>query len=829
MSVKASPESYVRPLIPALFGLIAGIVVGLYVPGCSCALVGVLGCAGGLAITIRFRKSVRLLPLLLFFFLGYWSLQPWVTPRTGTHQVNTYIDDMPWHILGIVTAPPEHFPDRSRFILQVKSLTRQQVRRPATGSIRVTVKGEVGTLDRGDMVACLARLKEIRNFNNPGGFDYERYMRFKGVSATAFIAHPALIADLGPTRRGWWSPWVDHSRRAIIRFIESVPPSDARGILKAVVVGDRHEISAQNRRLFSRVGISHLLAISGLHVGIVATFSFWIFRALLARSRKMLMAAWVTRGAALLSIVPVIIYGLLAGMSPSTQRAVVMVTTFLLATLLERQGDKFNTLAVAALVILLIDPTALFQVSFQLSFSAVFAILYMLDRLTWASYLRSAPSTLRKKMGLLLLVSAAAILGTLPVSLYYFNETSLVGLISNAVMVPVLTFLVVPLGLMVVLFLPLMESLALFLLNGAIFVVSGCLDLAALFARIPFAATKTVTPSLLEIGLYYLLLGCLLNLRRRRWIRGVLAVTVLVALLDIGFWYRQRFCRSDLQATFIDVGQGSALLLELPKGHCMLVDGGGFYGNLFDVGERVVAPFLWRKKIATVETLVLSHPNADHLNGLLFIARHFNVQEIWSNQEPTQYPAHVRLKEILKDENIRSVGLHGGGPPREIDGVRFTPLSPPVGFMDKKARQPWRTVNNNSVVMKVCFGHTSFLLCGDIEAEAERELVQTSCDRLASDVLLVPHHGSKTSSTPQFLDCVHPSVAVITAGWKNVFGFPHDRIVAAYRDLGCQTLRTDHNGAIRIRTDGTDTTIETFLPRKVWTPVGNEVDHRLVR
>lgn len=811
MPAKVLPHSYRRPVIPALLALISGIVTGSYVPDLPVGLAGLSGglCLGGVAAWLW--RQTCLPVLIVFFLLGYWSFQVGVTPPPLPEEIRYYIDGDPWHIIGVVTGYPEHRPDRSRLTVAVTSLARPGEDHAVMGKIRMTVKDGVRGIERGDRIAALARLKAPRNFNNPGGFDYERYLALRGISATAYVRDPQGVTALYPTAGTGWRGWVDVARKRILGLMDRLPSGDARGVLKALVLGDRSEISSSSRRCFSRIGISHLLAISGLHIGMVASLSFCLFRAALARFRTVLMAGWLTRGTALLSLFPVVGYGLLAGMSPSTQRAVIMVTIFLLALFLQRESDAFNTLAVAALVILLTSPTALFYVSFQLSFAAVAVILYLLHRLSWVPKLRSPPATVWKKLGLLLTVSASALLGTLPITLYYFNETSLIGLLVNCVMVPLVGFVVVPLGLAAVLFLPIAETLSWVVLNGAVWVMDGCLVLAAAFDRIPFAATKTVTPTLLEIFLYYLLLWSVLNVRRRPGIQALLALCLLVGAVDAGFWYWQRFSRQDLRVTVIDVGQGSATLLELPEGPCMLVDGGGFYGTGFDVGERIVAPFLWRKKIATVDTLVLSHPNADHLKGLLFIARHFNVEAFWSNGEPGQSAAYDELKAILSQKGIQVVRLDRRSEPRYLNGVRFDTLYPPRGIVEKRGRETWRTANNNSLVLKASHGKISLLFTGDIEHQAERELTALSCDRLSSQVLVVPHHGSSTSSTAPFLACVDPRVAVVSAGWQNVFGFPHREAIRTYSARHCRLLRTDQHGAVTIVSDGNDLTIDTFL------------------
>jgi competence protein ComEC len=263
--------------------------------------------------------------------------------------------------------------------------------------------------------------------------------------------------------------------------------------------------------------------------------------------------------------------------------------------------------------------------------------------------------------------------------------------------------------------------------------------------------------------------------------------------------------------TQIDVGQGSSALIELPGGRCVLVDGGGFYANRFDVGARVVGPFLWKRKIATVDILVLSHPHPDHLNGLLFIAEHFNVQEVWMNHETGNTQIYKDFLAIIAQQDIRVFGPKELVKPRTINGVQLQILYPPPDFLEQKTRDHWRTPNNNSLVLKVSFQEVSFLLPGDIEAAAERELKTLARTVLKSDVLLMPHHGSRASSTPDFLKCVDPDVGLVSSGWKNIFGFPHQETLKRYADLPCQVFRTDLQGAITVITDGKHLTVTPYL------------------
>ena len=301
------------------------------------------------------------------------------------------------------------------------------------------------------------------------------------------------------------------------------------------------------------------------------------------------------------------------------------------------------------------------------------------------------------------------------------------------------------------------------------------------------------------------------NFRQTRWARPLLVVLAVVVVADVGYWVSERYGRNELRMTVIDVGQGSSALMELPRGSCILIDGGGFYDNRFDVGAWVVGPFLWKRKIATVEILVLSHPDSDHLNGLLFIARHFNVREVWMNQEHPGTKPYRDFLEIVSEKDIRLVGRRDLVGPRMINGVRFQVLYPPVDFLERKAEDGWRTRNNNSLVLKACFQNVSFLLPGDIEDEAEKELTSLACTTLKSNVLSVPHHGSQGSSTAEFLKCVAPDIGVISSGWKNIFGFPHHKTIKRYQAQGCRIFRTDRHGAIVITTDGTNISVKPFL------------------
>jgi competence protein ComEC len=695
---------------------------------------------------------------------------------------------------------------------------------PVSGKINVRMLNDIPDISAGDMLFFKSGIRSIRNFNNPGGFNYKRHMAFSGIYGTAYAAGDEIRikkndADMNIKRL------AAYARNKFSVLIDSAASVGEAAVLKALLIGDQKSIFPEVRENFNRTGTSHVLAISGLHIGIVATVSFLLFKKILSFFNLFLWNAWTRKGAAVLSLIPVIIYGFLAGMSPSTQRAVIMVSVFLMSFLIEKEHDAINTLAVAAMLIVAVHPPSLFLISFQLSFlSVLFIILGMEQTLYRANKHNYADNgwrhRMQKKITAFFLVSFFATIGTFPVVMYYFNQVSLVGLAANCIVVPLIGFAVVPAGLLSFLIYPVSSVASVWIIKTCSIILGISLEFINYFAKLPFAAVKTVTPSFFEIAWYYLLLGTIFvilkgkngkiisenklsifELIKQRAPFITIVLLIIAAFADTWYWLDKRFLQDNLKVTVVDVGQGTSALLELPWGYNVLVDGGGFSDNsVFDVGERIVAPFLWRKKIKSVDAIVLSHPNSDHLNGLLYIAENFNVKEFWSNGEAAETIGYKRLLEIIRKNNIKMEDFKKIGRNRVINGTLFKILYPESDFKEKNEK--WRKGNNNSLVIKAIFGSKSFLFTGDIMAKGEYDLVKKAGRSLKSTIIVVPHHGSNSSSTDNFIDRVEPEIAIIPVGWKNRYKFPHPEALERYQSRRCRIFRTDENGAITMSTDG---------------------------
>ena len=818
-----------RPAAFFCLVLAAGLIIGERFPGhLGHLLSGALPAGIGLLFLKAGHPRALLATLGVFLLLGYASIQPWVAPQLPTDHIKFRADSPRGVVTGRVAGLPGRYRGRTRLLLDVETFNQKR----ASGTLRLTVVGRVPDIGAGDRLQFRARIKSIRNFNNPGAFDYRRYLTFQKIWASAWVSADRIrILDKDPDFR--LSDTFARVRAALSGWMAGALPGRTGGIMAALVTGDRSGIPPQSRQQFNRLGIGHLLAISGLHIGIIATVSFGCLSWLCRRVAWLVTTGRARPAAAGLTLIPVAAYGLIAGMSPSTQRAVIMVAAFLAAIILDRDQDPLNTLAAAALAIMVIHPPALFSISFQLSFTAVFTIIYGLARLPErllkplaASEENWLPAKIADTLAGFFWVSLFALLGTLPLAMHYFNQVSYVGILTNFIFIPLVGFVTVPLALAATGLYPLSGLLADCLLQAAGVVLARALALADQLAAYPWISARTVTLSWFEVvcvfGLTFLGLrlfkpahrpagsrpGDFEADRRLAWIG--LAAVVLLLSGDAAYWLNRRFWHRDLRVTCIDVRQGTAVLLEFPGGATMLVDGGGYADNsVFDMGARVVAPLLWRRKILTVDTLVLSHPNSDHLNGLLFIAENFNVGEIWTNAEPADTAGYRRLTEIAREKQIPWPDY--GDLPRAVNigGARVSRLYPPDDFLSRGPGAPARNVNDNSLVLRVVQDGVAFLFTGDIMRRAENELVRQAGSRLASSVLLVPHHGSNSSSTAGFLRRVKPDIAVISVGQGNWYGFPHKAVLARLRAIGSRIYRTDRQGAIMLSTQGGRLHIET--------------------
>lgn len=826
-----NPSPYVaRPVIPLLLCLVTGMVLGHELTGHT--ILPLLTAIFSFVMVIRaicIKRNGLFFSLLFFISLGYLLIQkPYDLEQrlTSNKHIRSYAEQGDVFLLGTVHTNPEPTKRDQTFILDsIVVQGEQDLVTEVQGKLRVRLPLSDPVFKKSDRVSISGRIKPFRNFHNPGGFDYKSYMENDDVWGNLYVRKGDFcLVSAGERTR------IDRMRCFVEAFIDrSSSTTEGKEILKALITGNKKGIPEDLRNDFARTGTSHLLAISGLHVGMVAGFSFMVFRYLLSFVPLLLWQGSVRIWAGILTLLPVWLYAVMAGMSPSTQRAAIMASVVLLAYSFLAEHDIMNTLFIAALVILSISPDSLFQISFQLSFASVFSIVWGMDALAKKTSVEGVEAEqqtrkpIGRKFGAYMAVSLFAFAGTWPLVAHYFNQISIIGFLANALLIPMVGMGVVPLGLSAALLGAFADFPASQVMNIAGYLTDSSIMAIRFFSSFPWAAWKTVTPSILEMACYYTLLVSLTGLVKSRESGGfqrkslitAAVAAFLILCLDGAYWIGHRYVHRNLRVTWLDVGQGSSALVEFPGGRSMLIDGGGFSDNdMFDVGEKLVAPFLWSKKIARVETVVLSHPESDHLNGLLYILEHFRVGELWTSGVERDTRGFQRMMELAALKKIRVVPRDDLMDRQVLNGVDvhvFWPLksgNPDTIFYSKNT-------NNMSLVLKLSLGEQSFLFPGDILEPAETAMIESMADPglLKSRVLLVPHHGSKTSSSERFIQAVSPSHAVISAGYQNRFRFPHALVLERLEGAGAKAYRTDLGGAVFMSTDGHALWIRNMLER----------------
>jgi competence protein ComEC len=654
-------------------------------------------------------------------------------------------------------ADPIRFaPDRTRLLLEVERV--DDARR--SGRLQVTVYGEPPALGEGQTVRAEVGLHRAWGFRNPGGFDYAGHLERNGivVVGTARAERLTVLDDPGP-------PWNVRVRRAAREAIERALPPASAALLAGLLLGDRTALPAAIDAGFRRAGVYHVLAVSGFNVAILAGATF----ALLSLVR------FPRRAAAAVALVVVGGFAAVVGPQPSVLRAAIMATLVLGALLIERDASVLNSLALAALVILALRPGDLHDPGFQLSFAATAGIVV-------------APLP-RGVVAGAIAVSLAAELAVLPITLVHFNQMSVVGPLANLGAVP-LAGMATIVGLAGVAASWVAGAAGDVLLNATWPVLIVLRALVAAAAAPGWALVHLPAPTWPAVTAYAsaLLLGLgwwRLRAARPRPARAAagFAATSFILAFGIWLWPLVRPPDGRVRVLVLDVGQGDAIVVETPGGRTILVDAGGGGPMRLDAGERVVAPVLWNRGTLRLAGALATHDDRDHAGGLAAIRRLFAVGDCWSAAELRRAP-------------------------RIVGGVRLTALdAPEAGPGARRAR------NDGALALRLDYGLVSFLLASDITAASEASLLAAGAP-LAATVLKVAHHGSRGSSTPEFLRAVRPLVAVVSVGARNPYGHPSPETLARIAAVGATTYRTDRDGAVILETDGRALTVTRWATRQ---------------
>ena len=824
-----------RPLIHLLLAFITGIIIGSYCTLPYYLLLGtiiVILCL--LIVTVRNKWSIMSFILILSFvlLLGVFNIQRQHFFIDPDRDIIRYLDQGKLMMEGTVIESPLAYPDKNILIVRCLRLLKDESYIPVTGNVRLTIPQDLN-FQYGDFIRFRSNLKKIRNFNNPGGFDYQRYLKLQGIYATGFIADRSHIVRLRQNTASPIKLHIESFRAHLKQIIDRNAATPQKEIIEAMTLGNQYEIPEEIRDNFNKTGTTHILSISGMHVGMVAATAFFFVFLILKSSQYLMLRFNIIKIAAACAFIMVLLYALIAGMGVTVQRAAIMALIFLIALFSGKQKDLYNTLALAGLIILFISPEALFDISFQLSFLAVLAIIYIVPRCTayQPKHFSTFPlwmQNITRYLYLTTMVCLAATIGTLPLIMYYFSRVSLITVIANLIIVPLLGTITLSLSMFFILFAFFSPWAAGYFIKLASCFTQISVNIINKLAAIPWSSFNTTRPNILEIALFYFLIFILvefidarlkkekqnnLPVYRRQILKILLMMTVMIFCIDITYLVFKDKFQTGLKITVIDVGQGNSVLVQFPGGKNMLIDGGGFPESTFDVGRTVVAPFLYHKRINHIDTIVLTHPHPDHLVGLIHIMNNFGVREVWTSNLPIDSERFPLWKKAIEENHINIVTVSNKSPGKIINGTTIRVLWPADSSIKDMENDLYDDVNDASLVLKVTFGKVSILFPGDISSDVEKQLIQSKAD-LRSDILLMPHHGSPYSSSMAFIKAVDCRYAVVSAGSNNVFHHPHPSTIQRYKDSGIEIYRTDRDGATSITTDGNKLKISTFLRHK---------------
>lgn len=721
-----------------------------------------------------YRYLNSLVMAVLGLGLGFFWAAAYAAYRLDNALPPTW-ENKPIQVVGVVASVPELTERGQRFRFDVEQVLSHGAEVPQHISLN---QYNAGVFNRGVTQSVLqpaplwagerwqltVRLKRPHSVQNPHGYDFESWVLAEDVRATGNVLNKPDNQKL--------QDFIWHPRYVVERIRQNVKNRIAQvlidrpyaGVIQALVMGDDSQISVEDWQLFLRTGITHLMSISGLHITMLSGLMFALVSVLWRRSPKLVTKVPARKAATLAGMLTALSYALVAGFSVPTQRTLYMLIVFGLALWSGRQFVISQVLALALLVVVVMDPWAVLAAGFWLSFGAVAILSYALGaRVGQTHWLKAS-----------IQVQWAVTLGMLPLLLIMFHQASIISPVANAFAIPLISFFVTPLALLgSFLHLDWPLHLSYQLLDFCIQLLQWLNGASVAVWQQHAPATWTLFPALL--GVMWLLLPSGVPLR---WL-GLFGILPMVVLLPA------KPGLGEMKVTVLDVGQGLSVVVQTAR-HVLVYDAGARFNQQSDAGSRIVVPYLQGEGVRKLDGVVISHNDNDHSGGASSLMTLMPVDWLASS-----LPDSTLLPEV--NEKMKCYK----GQYWQWDGVDFEVLHP---HLDDYA-QTTMTDNNRSCVLKVSSAGGSVLLTGDIEKQIEFALVSEYADsgaQLKSDVLIAPHHGSKTSSSLEFLQEVQPQLAIFTAGYLNRFKHPRPEVVARYQEAGSLTFRSDYHGALTL-------------------------------
>lgn len=721
-----------RLICIASIGYILGIILRLYFSSITFFIALVF-------IILLIKKDKKIIILLLFVILSFIYVD--ILENEYNRIENKQIEEKAVIISDIQEK-------EYKYIYEAKFLKNNK-------KVLISIKKsqQIDKINYGDLIYLEGKLEIPKIATNYKGFDYRQYLKTKKIQGIVIADNVKIL------KAKYKNNLIYQIQKKIKAIIKEKLPSETGDLLLAILLGDKKDLSEQIQINFKNSNLSHMLAVSGAHVSYIIIGLTYITQNSIMGKRK----------ARVFCIFFLIIFMAITNFTPSVTRACIMAILTLVSEILYKKADIYTNISISALIILLYNPYSLLDLGFKLSFGGTIGIVIFMR---FIKKKQEEPKLLNyiKQMAL---VSICANIIIIPIIMNNFNTVSLTFLVSNILASPILAIIVI-VGFSIIIISIISHSLSNILVFWLNPILNLLIKISSFCSKLPFAKILVVTPYIFNIIFYYTIILYLVNYNNLKQFikkKTVILLSIILILSNFIFYILPQ----DLKIYFIDVGQGDSTLIVTPSKKTILIDGGG--SESFDVGEKVLLPYLLDRRIRKIDYIMISHFDTDHCKGIFTVIENLKVKNIIISKQAEKSENYKKFKEIVANKKINIILVKAGDKIKIDKYIYFKILFP----TEKLIMQ--NPLNNNSIVSQLNYKSFKMLFTGDIEEIAEKEILNLQKDKLKSTILKVAHHGSNTSSTQEFINSVKPELALIGVGKNNTFGHPSECVVEKLRDL----------------------------------------------
>ena len=648
-----------------------------------------------------------------------------------------------------------------------KVCTAKIVRNNKKILINIKMSQDIPSMKYGDSLYIEGEFKQPEEARNYKGYNYKQYLKTKKIIGTVELEKAKILKSSNGS-------FIHNIQKYIKDTINGTLTDEEGNLLLAILLGDKDKLSEDIQESFKTSNLSHMLAVSGAHVSyIILGLTYVLQNSIIGKKNGKIVCIFF-----------LLVFMAITNFTPSVTRACIMAILTLFSSIIYRKSDVYTNISVAALITLIFNPYSLLDLGFQLSYGGTIGIIIFIKRIQE----KKSNSKVINYIKQMALVSIYANIIIIPIMMYHFNTVSFTFIISNIMASPILGIIVITGFLFIIASItvkPLTRLIAIFIKP----ILSILIKISQICSKLPFSNILVVTPYMFNVISYYaIILYCIKSKKNNKCKIIICLLIVLILINFIIYIFPQK-----LRIFFIDVGQGDSTLIITPDKKTVLIDGGG--SDSFDVGEKVLLPYLLDRRILKIDYVLISHFDTDHCGGILTIMEKVKVKNIIISEQAEHSENYERFKKLMIHKKIRLIVVKKGDKIKIGRYSEFKILFPTSRLLSENP------LNNNSIVAQFNYNNFKMLFTGDIEKLAEQQILKAEKAEIRADILKVAHHGSKTSSIPEFIKAVKPKIALIGVGKNNTFGHPNQQTIKNLENIKCRIYRTDLQGEIIIKID----------------------------